>query len=655
MRKIFSKRLIASLLAVVLCVGVAGASLAVEGRAATTRLITVDTNNVVNECYAGVGNNHWSSLYINGMNDAYQTVNEKRNNLQKMRYVRMLFLPYFLIDDSLPLEQQEANWKNGIYNFDNPYFINFMSKVKMYKESGTTVLFNFGGATTEQMAQWYLFEDGASTDVGKGPPKDLEATAKAIRATFEWAWDHGYDNMEFLSFYNEVNGGSFRMFFDIREYWCKFLIAVDKELKAHTYTGNSASEHYNKNIRSEIKMFGTELTGFVNSSDGGGIMQWCDYVIENAVDENGDPVYDYLNVHHYPMTNSYDRTYKAFTDTATAYPGLWANETLGRYPASSTSNAISEPYVINYKYNALSMVLAQANLGYGGSALWAVGSDMTPPPMAITFSGEWGYPSVDMHGVTHSYALNGIMMRYIPHDSKVYKSNIDSADMVGAVFGIEDNNGNIEDMSVVLDVEKNSQSRELTVSLGSKMAGRKFERHIYYFPQGDSEGWEWPSVYKDKNGNVTSMLYENGTDLLPVTDKEITADANGNIVDILPTDKHIAVVYTTLDEQVQIVTNTDYIELKPDGTANFDVTAIYGTDNDSNLNNVTWEVYGKARTDTNKGYSWTTENCGTIDQNGNYNAAGTSVGDTVSIKIKSNYDPSAYTIIIAEIVAEPQN
>ena len=94
MRNLFSKRLIASLLAVVLCVCIAGVSMAVEGRADTSRLITVDTNDVVNECYAGVGNNHWSSLYINGMNDAYQTVNEKRNNLQKMRYVRMLFLPY---------------------------------------------------------------------------------------------------------------------------------------------------------------------------------------------------------------------------------------------------------------------------------------------------------------------------------------------------------------------------------------------------------------------------------------------------------------------------------------------------------------------------------------------------------------------------------
>lgn len=629
--------------------------MAVEGRAASTRTIIVDTNNVVNECYAGVGNNHWSSLYINGMNDAYQTVNEKRNNLQKMRYVRMLFLPYFLIDDSLSLEQQEENWKNGIYNFDNPYFINFMSKVKMYKESGTTVLFNFGGATTEQMGQWYLFEDGASTDVGKGPPKDLEATAKAIRATFEWAWDHGYDNMEMLSFYNEVNGGSFRMFFDIREYWCKMLIAVDKELKAHTYTGNSESEHYNKNIRSEIKMFGTELSGFVTDGIGAGINEWCDYVIENAVDENGDPVYDYLNVHHYPNTSSYEGAYKAFTDTVTTYPGLWSNEAMGRYASGKYGNKVSEPSVFNYKYSQLAMILAQANLGYGGSAVWAVGSDMTPPPMAIMFSGEWGYPSQDMHGVTHGFALNGIMMRYIPHDSKVYKSTINSDDMIGAAFGIEDNNGNIEDMSVVLDVEKNSQSRELTVNLGSKMAGRKFERHVYYFPKADADGWEWPNVFRDDKGNYTYYLYEDGRDLLPVTDEEITADQNGNIVDILPTDSHIAVVYTTLDEQVQIVTDTDYIELKPDGTANFDVAAIYGTDDDSDLDNVTWEVYGKARTDTNGGYSWTTENCGTIDQNGNYNAAGTSVGDTVSIKIKSNYDSSAYTIIIAEIVAEPQN
>ncbi len=643
MKNLFQKRIIAAVLAVVLCVSIAGASMAVSGNVAATRLITVDTNDVVNECYAGVGNNHWSSIYINGMNDAYQTVNEKRNNLTKMRYVRMLFLPYWLIDESLPLEEQEQRWKDGIYNFDNPYFINFMSKVKMYKESGTTVLLNFGGATTEQMGQWFLFEDGASTDVGKGPPKDLEASAKAIRAIFEWAWDHGYDNMEYLSFYNEVNGGSFRMFFDIREYWCKMLVAVHNELKAHKYEGlNTESEHYGKTYREEIKMFGTELSGFANDN-AAGIQEWCDFVIENAVDENGDPVYDYLNTHHYPLSNSYEKYLEMIDATSTRYPGVWANETLGRYPDSKYESTRSEPYVINYKYSALAMVLAQANEGYGGSALWAVGSDMTPPPMAIIFNGNWGFPSEDMHKVTHNFGLEGIMTRYIPFDSKVYKSTIDSSDICGAVFGVEDNNGNIEDMTVMLDVEKNSAQRELTVKVGSKMANRTFERHIYYFPAGDSLGWEWPY-------EVT----ESGSDLLPVTDKIITADANGNIVDILPNDKHMAVVYTTLDEQVQIVTDTDYVELTPSGTADFDVTAIYGTDNDTNLDNVTWEVYGKARTDTNDGYSWTTENCGTIDQNGNYDSTGTSVGDTVSIKITSNYDPSAYTIIIAEIVAESE-
>ncbi|MBQ8204066.1 MAG: hypothetical protein IJZ75_07295 [Clostridia bacterium] len=637
MRKLFSKRLIAVVLAVVVCVSAAGASMAVDGSVAATRTITVDTNDVVNECYAGVGNNHWSAPYVQGMNDAYQTVNEKRLNLQKFRYMRMLFVPNWLVDTSLSQEQQEENWNNGIYYYDGIEFKNFMSKVAMYDRIGTTVLLNFGGVVTEDISGWFLHENVSENDAGKGAPKNLEAFAKAIKGVIEYCWNEGYDNVEMLSFYNEVNGGSYRMFFDAREHWAKMIVAVDKELSLHTYTGNPNSVHYNKNIRDEIKMFGTELSGFANN-DAAGIQQWCDTVIREAVNENGEPAYDYLNTHHYPMTSSYDSYLDAIDATSARYPGVWANETLGRYAVGNTTHS-NEPYALNYKYNALSMVTAQANEGYGGSALWVVGSDSTPAPMSILFSGDWDFPSGDMHATKHVFALNGLLTRYIPFDSKVYKSNIDSADMVGAVFGVEDNNGNIEDMTVMLDVEENSAQRELTVKVGSKMANRTFERHIYYFPEKDSEGWEWPET-----------LYENGADILPVTDKEITADANGNIVDILPNDKHIAVVYTTLDEQVQIVTDTDYVELSSGAKKDFNVTAIYGTDNDSNLSNVTWEVFGKARTDTNGGYSWTTENCGTIDQDGKYDATGTTAGDTVSIKITSKYDPSAYTIIIAEIV-----
>ena len=175
-------------------------------------------------------------------------------------------------------------------------------------------------------------------------------------------------------------------------------------------------------------------------------------------------------------------------------------------------------------------------------------------------------------------------------------------------------------------------------AFGASAAGKVFRRHIYTFPEPNSAGLV-----------DSAEKYEHG-DLIPASDKEIVADENGKITDILPVDAHCSVVYTTMEEEVQIVTDEILVKLSPTGTKDFNVTDIYGTDNDSDLSDVTWEVYGKARSDTNGGYSWTTENAGTIDQNGTYNAAGTSVGDTVSIKITSNYDSSAYTIIIVEIV-----
>ena len=639
MKETLVKRLLAAVLALALCIGVAAVSSAVEGGAVATREIFVDTEDVVNGNFKGVGINHWTSLYMLGMNDAYQTVNEKRNNITKPAYVRMLFMPDWLVDTTLTSEQQQWEWENGIYHFDDPEVQNFFQKVKMYKESGTEVLVNLGGRVDFDILEWFAIKDATASENGtRSAPANLDAYAKFAYAVVEYAWNNGYDNVVQLSWYNEVNGGNFEAFWDKRHYWCQMIKKAHYEFKSHTYTGNPESIHYGKNARDEIKICGVDLLGYINSPD---ISSWFDYLAENLVDENGNPIYDYVNSHHYAGWRSNKDFENLVNEMTDKYSNVWTNEIGGHLTGPTGKHTQSENYFSNYSFSELPKILQVSNAGYGGAAVWMVSADTTPSPMTTTFyastSGMWDFPSRGMDYVVELYGMRSLFMRYIPKDSKVYSSRVNSDDIICAVYGKEDN-GNITDMSVVLELEENPSQRELTVNLGREMAGRTFERHVYTYPEKDNAGFVW-----------LDELYEDG-DLMPVTDKVITADQNGNIVDILPTNAQCEIVYTTMAEQVQIVTDKNYVEISNNETVDFDVTAIYGTDDDNDLANVTWEIYGKSRSDVNGGYNMTTENCGTIDQNGVYNSSGTSAGDTVSIKVFSNYDPTAYTIIIVEIV-----
>lgn len=646
MKRVFTKRLLAAFLALIVCIGVAGASMAVESNVLATRTVTVDTSKIVNDNFAGIGINHWTYLYAveDNMNEAFQTVSDKRSNTIKYKYVRMLFMPDWIIDTTLPEEQQKYEWENGIYHFDNLAVQNFFRKVKMYKEAGSTVLVNFGGRVTSDIGDWWQIEDAAVTEGStRGAPANLEAFADATRAIFEYAWNQGYDNVEMLSFYNEVNGGNYEAFYDKKEYWVEMLKYVYQELDGNVYNGNSASKHYGKKYSDCIEIFGTDLGGFIDEPQ---IVEWLSYVSENLVDKVGNPMYTYLNTHMYARSKTYEEALELITQIGKKYPGIWSNELGNVYWPEITSG---EPFCSNYKYSEAAMVAGASNAGIGGAATWCA-TGTAPPPMNTILSGYWKNPSLGLSEVFYEYAERGLMTRYIMADSKVYKSDFDSDDMLGAVYGKEDEQGNILDMTLLVDAEENSEQREVTYNLGSKMANRTFKRMVYYYAPKDEDGAEWDDY-----------MYPYG-DLLPVADKVITTDANGNFTDVLPVDKHCQIIYTTDNEQVQLVTDKNEIALKAGQSESFNVTEIYGT-TDANgefildgtkadLDKVTWSIVGKSRSDTNGGYNLTTEGAGTLTVNGKtatYDSTGTRAGDTVAIKITSNYSPSDYTIIIVKI------
>ena len=630
MKNGLSKRIIAVVMSLILCISVAAISSAVEGSANQSRTITVDTETVVNEDFIGIGTNHWSSSYIYGMNDAYQTVYEERNAIQELKYVRMMFCASWIVDRSLPIEQQKWEYENGIYHWENLDAVNFFQKVKMYQDIGATVIVNIGGREFSDVASWWQVEDAGVTIGGlRSAPANLDAFADMSYAIFERAWNMGYDNVTHIAFFNETNGGSFEVFVNRQEYWENMLKKVHYEFKSHTYTGNSQSPYYNMNARDVLYMIGTELSGFYNEPD---IISWLEYAKENLVDEDGTPIYDGLCTHQYPHTKTWETTLDLYNKLGDKYPGIWANE-FG--PRGLANGGTDGGYSAAYEYSETAQIIGMSNAGYGGAATWAASGDHINTighDFGASNMGMWNFISRDIDDIRTIYGERGLYTRYIPKNSKVYKSTVDSDDILCAVYGKDG------DFSALLEVEESDTSRELTIDFGSDAAGKTFRRHVYTYPEPMASG-----------AVDSGEKYEYG-DLIPVSDKEIVADASGKITDILPVNAHCSIVYTTMDEEVQIVTNENLVELSPDGTIDFDVTEIYGTDNNNDLSNVTWSVYGKARTDTNGGYSWTTENIGTITQDGTYTATGTRAGDTISIKITSNYDSSAYTIIIVEIV-----
>ena len=630
MKKVFSKRLLAAVLALVVCVSVAGASMAVESSAQSTRLITVDTDTVLTEDFIGIGTNHWCSNFVSGMNAAYQTVNEERNAIQELKYVRLLFLPQWLMDQTLPAEQMKEEYENGIYHWENLNVVNFYEKIRMYHDIGATVIINVGGRATVETAWWQVEDAGVSEAGLRAAPADLQEFAEMTYALFEHAWDLGYDNVTHVSFFNEVNGGNYEAFANKKEYWVQMLSHVHNEFKKHTYTNNPQSPYYNMNARDVLNMLGTELSGFVNEPQ---IPEWLDYVKKNLVEEDGTPMFEILNAHQYPHYKTWEQATELYNKMGAKYPGIWANE-FGPRALSRPGIELESNYNADYKFSETSQVIAMTNAGYGGIAQWMTSAEYVD--FGFTFGvgmmGMWEFINKDIDDIRTIYGERGLYTHYIPKNCKTYKATVDADDLICAVYGKDG------DISALLEVEKSSKSRELTIDFGPDMAGKTFRRHVHTYPEPNAEGLV-----------DSAEKYEYG-DLIPASDKEIVADGNGKITDILPVDVHCSVVYTTMEEEVQIVTDENLVKLSPTGTKDFNVTAIYGTDNDSDLSNVTWEIYGKSRSDTDGGYYWTTENAGTIDQNGTYNAAGTAVGDTISIKITSNYDPSAYTIIIVEIV-----
>lgn len=618
MKEKFSKRAGMSIVSLIGCIAIAITALAVPASADSRRTITVDTNTVLSENYHGVGDNLWPGAHYYGMNDAYQTVNDQRNNTIKPAYVRMMFLPHWLVDLSQSEEQQQYNWENGIYYWDNEDYKGFVRNCKSIVAAGGKIQLNFGGRVPVEIASWYSIKNVFLTEGGtRSAPRNIDAFANATVATIKELQRNGIP-VDYLSFHNEVNGGNFEAFADKRMYWCEVVRKTSLALDAE---GLRSIELNKAGTRDGIYINATELSGWADEPQ---IISFMEYAEEHLIKEG---YADGLITHLYREQKGYETVVKLSNKLKECFPNseILINEFSGKYANNGISNEIS----FDYKENIAASIITQANAGFNGAAGWFYYGQHIPYPTSVEQSDlaicMWERPSDGLAQVSENYGSKGLAMRYIPKMSKVVKSQCDSDDIICSAYVKDD------DCTVLLSIEEVPSSRNLRVYLGDDFINREFGIHIYNAPQ-DNDG----------DGECDARLASEAGDLLPVRINTLTVDNEGYLNWDIPYGEDIrnmTVVMTTLDEQIQVVLEDAELTVAPGGSVDISVKDIFGIENDD----YSFEIYDYSNINDEKedyelASKGTLSSIGTIDNINGKKATFTAasnlnVGDTIAIKV----------------------
>ncbi len=640
MKKQIFKRTLSGCIALLCSVVIAVTALAVPAVADSVRTVTVDTDTVLSEEFHGYGDNLWPGAYYYGMNDAYQTVNDQRNNTLKPAYVRMMFNPHWMVDISLPAEEQESKWENGDYYWDNEDFKGFVRNCQSLVKAGSKILLNFGGRVPVEMADWYSIKNVYLSEGGtRSAPENIDAFADACVAAIQKLGEMGIP-VDYLSFQNEVNGGNFEAFYDKRMYWCEVVkktsIALD-EAELRDIELNKAG------TRDGIYVFGTELSGW---ADEGQIVSFMEYAKEHLIDKG---YADGLVTHLYRNSKDYDTVVELTNKLGELFPDeeIFINEFSSKYAANNRPNEHS----YNFKDDFASAVITQTNAGLDGGAEWFYYGQYIPYPTNTGQSDTqiclWEAPSSGHGQVSEKYALMGLAMRYIPKMSKSVKTECDSDDIIASAYTKDD------DCTVFLSVDKADSARKLKVYVGDEFVGRDFGLHVYNAP-----------IDSDGDGDEDCLIPRADVDLLPVRiGDELKVDGDGYITWDIPygeDTRNMTVVMTTLDEQIQVQLENAELSVMPGESVDINVKDVFGVDCDD----FNFEIYDYSNVnDEKEDYAFASQE--TLDSIGELvpsadgksatftASANLNVGDTIAIKVTPDTEMSpeaaGYAIAIINV------
>ena len=452
--------------------------------------VTVDTGTVINEDFLGLGANVLPTLMMPeslsaGYNAAYFELDKARIAAVSPKLVRVWF---------------QIDWfeeSKGVYDFETENMRAFCLYMDFLKSYGIEVEFNFGWKAGSKIWDWYGLE---GADKVTSAPADIEAYAASCSAVLDFLINKkGYDNIKYLTFYNEPNGD-----WDFET----GSSSAEEQQKYYLDMARAVSERLiNDNLRDKVEIWGPEESG---------APEWLDYMYEN-----GSDVFDRFTCHEYDVP--YDSIINDFPDWKQRVGGKGLGLTeFGWNSAEDTS----------FASDYTGTLIAAANGGLDCALIWILnGARLTDPGnYAINDHALWNFLPTSGGQLNEAFYIYGMLMKLIPSHSKVIKSEASSDRVRAAAF--EDGNG---DITVVIQTESGMDG-ELRLAFDKKQE-RRFYKYSY-----------------------DGFAAANGLPMLPESSESFEADEVLKDADFSGGNR--TVIYTTAEPQGQVVTSPSVAEVE---------------------------------------------------------------------------------------------
>ncbi|GAA5210598.1 chitobiase/beta-hexosaminidase C-terminal domain-containing protein [Microbacterium kyungheense] len=393
------------------------------------RTVTVDLDEVVQDDYLGIGVNviPWSLMgdtAAYGYDDADWEVDVERILTVQPKVARV----WFQID-WMELEK-------GQYDFESPEMKAFYRYLDAFQQAGTEVLLNFGWKVGERVHDWFLYP-GVQKPY-ESAPGDLVAYGHSASALLnELINNRGYDNVDYLTFYNEPNGSwDFEGPADQKAYYADMARKVHEQLQAD-------------GLRDDVQIWGPEE---VNAPD------WTKYMAENAGD-----VFDQYSFHLYG--ESYDFMSQAIDQRRAS---------IGDAPLNLSEMGWTNPGTSVWETGYPNYIIRSANGGVHSNLVWQLNGVMTDDPRGDT-NGSFNMWDSLVLGLkpTAAFYEAGLLMRYIPAHSTVLGTEVSDDDIRATAFRDADG-----ELTVLVETAE-GRPKDVKVQFTGGNVNDRFNRFVF--------------------------------------------------------------------------------------------------------------------------------------------------------------------------------
>lgn len=353
----------------------------------TTATVTLDRGRVLQGDFLGIGvnvipTNLMPASRAHGYTDAHWELDRRRILAARPRVARMWF---------------QVDWFErtpGVYDPTLREFADFCAYLDVFREAGTRVELNLGWKAGSAIQDWFSVE-GCNPVISA--PRDLDVFAATCSALLIELIDvRGYDNLAFLTFYNEPNGWwDFDAPGDDMDYYARMVEAVDARLRRD-------------GLRDRIEIWGPEESG---------APEWTAGIAERV-----DDCIDMYSFHVYGVD------YLALPEQ------ISARTEVVEKPVGLTEFGWGRDETSGWTSGYAATVVRAAEAGLRTCLVWQLhGAYVTDP--AIDTNGDftmWDSPLFGP-GVKHAFLSAGTLMRLLP-PGRIIAAEVDRDDVRSAAF-----------------------------------------------------------------------------------------------------------------------------------------------------------------------------------------------------------------------------